>query len=346
MPMNPYFVDILAQPAALRHTISQFPHLVISKIRKEIHKGKFDRIIMTGMGASFNAAYPAFIQLTSMPAPASLLNSAELSRFLNGVLTGKTLLWLNSQSGRSVELLNILDHINTKPVACSLSFVNDSNSPLAVGAGYSISIQAGEESIVSTKTYTNMLAANLLSAIQLSNNDVNSARQELLTVADKMETYLKDWDAHLKQIKTFLGNVNRMFILGRGSSLSTVWNASLVFKEAAKFPAEGINAADFRHGPLELASREITVIYLEGAQQTSKTNRAFAEEIANLGANVIWVGSNPHPELSTLSIPEVPDLFLPIMEILPMQLISIYLAESRGLIAGRIHHIGKVTSKE
>ena len=280
--MNPYFTDILAQPEALRQAISQFPHPVISQIKKEIYKRKFDRIIMTGMGASYNAAYPAFIKLTETSIPASLLNSAELSHYLDGMLKEKTLLWLNSQSGHSVELLNILDHIKTDPVACSLSFVNDSNSPLALGTDYSIAIHAGEENIVSTKTYSNMLATNLLSSIQLSGGDVNSAQQDLLTVADKMEIYLGNWDTNLERINTFLGNGNRLFILGRGPSLSSVWNGSLICKEAAKFPAEGMIAADFRHGPLDLVSKDVTIIFLEGVDKTSKINRAFAEDISVL----------------------------------------------------------------
>ncbi|MGZ9234623.1 MAG: SIS domain-containing protein [Anaerolineales bacterium] len=344
--MNPYFADILAQPAVLRQASAQFPHTAIKQIKKKINEGHFDRIIMTGMGASLNAAYPAFIQLTEMSVPAFLLNSAELSHYLSSMLEEKTLLWLNSQSGRSVELLNILDHIKTKPVACSLSFVNDSNSPLALGTDYSIAIQAGEEAIVSTKTYINMLAANLLSSIQFSNGDISSAQNELLTVADKMETYLKNWDSNIEIINTFSRDIDRLFILGRGPSLSTVWDGSLVCKEAAKFPAEGIHAAEFRHGPLELVSKDVTIIFLEGVSKTSKINRAFAEEISSLGANVIWVSSRPHPALPTLLIPEVRDLYLPFVEILPIQLLSIFLAERQGLEAGQFHHIGKVAMKE
>ena len=344
--MNPYFADILAQPAALRQATAQFPHPVIDLLKNQILKGQFDRIVLTGMGASFNAAYPAFIHLTDIPIPVSLLNSAELSHFQSGNLGKNTLLWLNSQSGRSVEVLNLIELIKSNPVAWSLSFVNDGSSPLAQGTDLSIDIQAGKESIVSTKTYSNMLAANLLSAIQLSGGDIASARQELESVADKMETYLGNWDANLEQITRLLGSGSRLFILGRGPSLSSVWNGALICKEAAKFPAEGMIAADFRHGPLDLVSKDITVIFLECAHQTAKINRAFAEEIAGLGANTIWIGTSPHPSLPTLLIPEVPDLFLPLVEILPMQLLSIPLAERQGITAGHFRHVGKVTVKE
>ncbi len=344
--MNSYFADILGQPAALRQAIKQFPHPVIDLIKSQLLKGQFDRIVLTGMGASFNAAYPAFIHLTGMPIPVSHLNSAELSHFQKGILGNKTLLWLNSQSGRSVEILNIIEHIKSNPAACSLSFVNDSSSPLAQSTDRSIDIRAGEENIVSTKTYLNTLAANLLSAIQLTDGDVTSARQNLEFVADKMETYLGNWDANLEQITRLLGSGSRLFILGRGPSLSSVWNGALICKEAAKFPAEGMIAADFRHGPLDLVSKDITVIFLEGAHPTTNINLAFAEEIAGLGANTIWIGTTPHPALPTLLIPKVPDLFLPLVEILPMQLLSISLAERQGITAGHFRHIGKVTSKE
>lgn len=344
--MNPFFADILGQPTALRKAISLFPHIDIEQIKQKMNTGNFDRIIMTGMGASYNAAYPAFIQLTNQAIPVSLVNSAELLHFLGGTLGGKTLLWLNSQSGRSVELINILGLIETKSVGCALSFVNDSSSPLARNTDFSIAIQAGKEAVVSTKSYTNMLAANLLASIQLVGGDVKAAIRDLQTVADKMEAYLTHWDANLKQIEDHLCNEKPIFILGRGSSMGAAWNGSLMCMEVGKFPAEGMIAADFRHGPFELVSKDINIIFIEGPPQTAEINRSFAEEIAGLGANVTWISTSLHHDLPTLLIPQVHALFLPIVEILPMQLLSIFLAERQSIVPGSFRLIGKVTSKE
>jgi glucosamine--fructose-6-phosphate aminotransferase (isomerizing) len=344
--MNSYLADILAQPQALRRSIAQFPHPAIEQVQGELRQGKFDRVVLTGMGASFNAAYPAFIQLNRLPLPVSLINSAELSHYLSGSLGEHTLCWLNSQSGRSIELTNLITQITSNPVARSLSFTNDENSPLALGADLNVHIRAGIETTVSTKTYTTMLAANLLSAVQLTGEGIKQAVQELQLVANAMETYLEAYETTLTQIERLLGIAEHIFILGRGPSLSTAWNGSLMCKEAAKFPAEGMLAADFRHGHIELVSKEVTVLFIEGDQKTAELNRDFAEEIARLNGNVLWVGADPHPILPTLKIPEVPERFLPLVEILPMQLLSIVLATRHGIQAGDFQHIQKVTLQE
>ena len=137
-------------------------------------------------------------------------------------------------------------------------------------------IHAGEEATVSTKTYTNMLAVNLLAAIQLSSGDshaVHAALQEMRDAADAMEMYLADWEGHVKELDALLGDFEQLFLIGRGSSMSAVWNGSLINKEAAKCAFEGMHAADFRHGPLELAAQGFAAIILAGSAQTSALNR-------------------------------------------------------------------------
>ena len=102
--MNPYISDILSQPAALRNAVENFSTSSLIQITERIQKGVFDRIIITGMGSSFNAAYPAYIQLSNLPIPVLHLNAAELVHFLSRLVRPRTLLWANSQSGRSAEL--------------------------------------------------------------------------------------------------------------------------------------------------------------------------------------------------------------------------------------------------
>ena len=97
--MNPYISDILSQPSALRDALKAYTVSNLEDIANRLKRGDFDRIIISGMGSSYNAAYPAFLQLAKQALPVQLINSAELLHSLKGLIGPRTLLWLNSPSG-------------------------------------------------------------------------------------------------------------------------------------------------------------------------------------------------------------------------------------------------------
>jgi glucosamine--fructose-6-phosphate aminotransferase (isomerizing) len=252
---------------------------------------------------------------------------------------------LNSQSGRSAEPVRLLERLAAPP-ACLLTCVNDESSPMAERANVCIPIHAGKEDIVSTKTYTNMMAVNLLAAIQLAKGDLDAAIVEMREAADGMESYLSDWEARVRELDSMLGDFNELFLIGRGASMSTVWNGPLNNKEAAKFSFEGMHAADFRHGPLEIVSEGFVAMILAGADQTSALNRDLAREIITYGGRVIWLDSSQDPEIPTLLLPKTSELARPLVEALPLQMLTLVMSNRKGLQAGQFRYLGKVTSRE
>jgi len=344
--MNPYISDILSQPAALRNAVDNFSPYLLDSIQKSLDAGEFDRIIITGMGASYNAAYPAYLEFIHLSIPVMLVNAAELLHYMDGLIGPRTLLWINSQSGSSVELLRLLERIASNPPACILACVNDETSPLASAADICLPIHAGPETMVSTKTYLNTLAINLLAAHQLRGQDIASLQRATLTVADRIEAYLTGWQAHVQELDSALGDFETLFLLGRGPSMSTVWNGSLINKEAAKYPLEGMHAADFRHGPLELVTPGFTALVFAGSTATIILNRKLALEIAENGGRAIWIDTKIDPNLPTISIPETDDTLRPLSEILPLQLLTLVLAGRKNVSAGQFRIIEKVTKVE
>jgi glucosamine--fructose-6-phosphate aminotransferase (isomerizing) len=340
--MNPYIQDTLSQPATLRSALKNYSTSALQNINLE----DYDRIILSGMGSSYYAAYPALIELSKRPRPAQLVNAAELLHSLHGIIGTRSLLWLNSQSGRSAELVHLLEQIKPAPPAMLLTFVNDLSSPLGQRGDLSVPIHAGEEATVSTKTYTNMLAANLLAAVQLSGGDVENALREMHATADEMEAYLVNWEVRVQQLDSMLGEFDELYILGRGSSMSAVWNGSLNNKEAAKCSFEGMHAADFRHGPLEVVEPGFVAIVFAGSPQTSALNRELARHILSYGGKIIWVDSVADPEIPTMLLPDTNEFTRPLVEILPMQILTLVMANRKGLEAGQFRHVSKVTNRE
>lgn len=340
--MTPYIQDILSQPTALRAALDNYSTSLLEKISL----ADFDRIIISGMGSSYSAAYPAFIELSKQPVPVQPINAAELLHSLSGMIGTRSLLWLNSQSGRSAELVRLLEHVKSAPPACLLTFVNDVSSPMAERADVCVPIYAGPEATVSTKTYVNMLAVNMLAAIQLCGGNLSSAIDEMRAAADAMETYLADWEARVQELDSLLGDFDQLFLIGRGPSMSAIWNGSLINKEAAKCTFESIHAADFRHGPLELVDQGFAAIILAEQDRTSALNRNLALEIISYGGKVIWVDSVPDPEIPTSLLSATSPLTRPLVEILPMQMLTLAMASRKSLEAGTFRHVSKVTNRE
>jgi glucosamine--fructose-6-phosphate aminotransferase (isomerizing) len=340
--MNPYIHDILSQPTMLRAALDHYSKSTLATIDRQ----DFDRIILSGMGSSFNAAYPALIELSKQSIPVQLVTAAELLHSLTGMIGTRSLLWLNSQSGRSAELVHLIERLKPTPPARLLTFVNDLSSPMARRADVCVPIHAGEESTVSTKTYTNMLAMNLLAAMQLTGADVDATIGEMRATADAMEAYLANWESHVQELDSMLGDFEQLYIIGRGSSMSTVWNGSLNNKEAAKCSFEGMHAADFRHGPLEVVDKGFTALILSGPRQTSALNRALAQDILSYGGKVIWLDSTLDAEIPTHLLKETGELTRPLVEILPMQMLTLVMAKRKGIDAGQFRHISKVTARE
>lgn len=344
--MNAYIQDILSQPEALRTALDNFPFAALDPILKGLNERAYDRILITGMGASFNAAYPAYIQLTRLPIPVMLVNAAELLHSLGSLINTRTLLWLNSQSGHSIELVRLLERIQTSPPACTLACVNDQTSPLAQAANVCLPIYAGAEATVSTKTYSNMLAVNTLAAVQLGGGNTTAALADLQNASLAMAVYLDDWQQHVSALDHMLGDFETLFILGRGASMSSVWNGALICKEAAKCAFEGMHAADFRHGPLELVDSTFTALVLAGSPATANLNRELALDIAGYGGRSLWIDSAVDPQLPTILLPPTSDLARPLVEILPLQMLTLLMANRKAIQAGQFRHISKITTKE
>ena len=346
MKTNPYLRDILSQPPALREALKNYPFDQIELLRARLLDGEFSRIVLTGMGSSFHAAYPAWLKLLPLSIPVIHVNTAELLHYGRALIDSRTLLWINSQSGRSVEVVRLLNALRDRRPAFQLSMGNYLDSPMTVRADLAVPIYAGEEATVSTKTYLNMLTTLLLCSTQFVGGDLPGLQQSMRSAADAIEAYLARWQEKVAELDTLLGNVDQLLILGRGASLAAAWNGSLINKEAAKCAFEGMNVADFRHGPMELASTRLTILMLEGAPQTARLNRSLALEVSGHGGKVLWLATQPDPILTTLLLPSVEESARPLVEILPLQMLSIAMAYKNGFEPGKFRYVGKVTVQE
>jgi glucosamine--fructose-6-phosphate aminotransferase (isomerizing) len=347
---NPYVQDILSQPDSLQKALAQFDDTSLKPLAEAVQHGKFDRIVLTGMGSSLNAAYPAWLTLVQAGLPATWVDTSELIHHASGLITPRTLYWLFSQSGRSAEIVSALDFDLLARPGAMLATVNDLESPLAEAAanfkGLSgiVRIDAAVEQTVSTRTYVNSLALSQLAAMTLSGQEITSARTALQMTATAMREYLASWEARLHRIGELLRFPKRLVLLGRGASLAATFTGAFVLGEAAKYAAVPIQAGELRHGLLELAGPDLSALVFAGPPETSELNARLLKDLRKYEVNAFWVGANAQEW--QIEIPEVAVVGMPLVEILPIQLLSLHLAQQIGVEPGHFFRSGKVTLSE
>jgi glucosamine--fructose-6-phosphate aminotransferase (isomerizing) len=340
--MNPYINDILAQPQALRDTLAALrePPATLTTIATDLQANRFQRIVLTGMGGSFAALVPLWQTLVQAGHAPLLVETSELIYSAPALLGNNTLLIIVSQSGRSAEIVRVLDMANGATV---LAITNTAGSPLAQRAHCALVTQAGEESNVSCKTYVCALAALALCGAALGQGDWPAVNAQLEGSVGFVDFYVSQVHG-ISSLMAEHVTSSSLALCGRGASLAAAMCGGLIIKEAAKFHSEGMGSAAFRHGPLELATTGLCVFVYEGMPDVAPLNARLVRDVNAAGGHGFLIG--PNAEDAAFRLPEVPTVALPVIEILPAQMLSVGIAYSKGIEPGMFIVNTKVTATE
>ena len=130
-----YFADLMAQPEALRATWASLSATEsLEKIRRECSQGRFDRVVLTGMGGSFFGLHPLAMELAANGWTPMMVETSELIHYYPELLSASTLVIAVSQSGKSAETVRLLE-MNARR-AKVIGVTNWADSPLAREADY------------------------------------------------------------------------------------------------------------------------------------------------------------------------------------------------------------------
>mgnify|MGYP000984457263 CR=1 FL=1 len=342
MNARSFLGDILEQPLALKKALNDYPKEQLSKLKEKIQSGDISRVIMAGHGSSYNALYPGFLQLCKLSIPVALWQTAELMHYGMRQIDEKTLLLLSSQSGRSIEVETLVNGMEKNHPGFQVALTNYADSPLGKSADISIQLHAGREHGVAVKTYINPLALSVLLGVQMNDGDLAQAMNAFHQFSDAVEEYLRDHEKRIAAISDLIGDCEHVVVVGRGISNGAASNGAINQKEAAWNFSEGMNAAEFRHGPLELADEKLTIFILEGDDEGRKYNERLASEILSYGSKVIWVGNHGSSQFPSINVPEAEMIAEPAAEGVAMQLVAFALALKKGIEPGKFRRIGKV----
>jgi glucosamine--fructose-6-phosphate aminotransferase (isomerizing) len=303
------------------------------------------KIVITAIGASLHSAYPLHYALTGRGMNCSIVEIAELLHYQSRTCAGAVVV-IFSRSGESIEVVKLLEKL--KGVASRvIALTNEPGSTVAKKADITIFVDSLPDEIVAVQSYTGGVAAGLLLAGAVEDSfdaraEEVSACGPLMTklVAESLER-VAEWDSFVKAGAA-------IYFLGRGDSVASALESSLLIGETAKEAAIGMAAASFRHGPVEVVDENYRSVIFAGAVPTRAINLALARELAKRGGKirVIGIAGDDAAGLSMIAVPRVADALLPLVEIIPVQVAAMRFAFVKGLEIGKFRHTGQVTRDE
>jgi len=337
-----YLNDLLAQPDVLLEVIQKLAARRLDHtLHERLRTGEFRRVVLTGMGSSLHALYPLHLALSGAGITSHWIETAELLLSFESLYSKETLLIGVSQSGESAEMVTLAK--SASEFGHFIGITNNGESTLGRAADTTLLLEAGVESTVSCKTYLSTLAVLHWLAACLIKGHPEAALADLARAETAVRDYLSSWRDHVAELLPLLDGVTSVFVTGRGNSLATAGTGGLILKESTRQHAEGMSAAAFRHGPLEMAGPNVLVLIFEGDEATFPLHRRLADDIVKGGGRVVLIGPNTSPS-GAFSLPALPAAVMPVLEILPIQMLSLAIAARDGFEAGRFERASKITN--
>jgi glucosamine--fructose-6-phosphate aminotransferase (isomerizing) len=188
------------------------------------------------------------------------------------------------------------------------------------------------------------LAALEWLAVALIGADRRETETALQDAAPGVAQYLNAWQCKVAALVDLLSGVRALFLAGRGTSMAAAGSGGLTMKESARFHAEAMTCSAFRHGPLEMCGPGVFVLVFEGDATTAGLNRKLVSDVRAAGAAAALIG--PQSDVDSCRIPPAATSVRPILEVLPVQMVSLALAALAGHQPGSFRLLTKVTTVE
>ena len=337
--------EIREQPAVVGRLIERGPEAMERPVAL-LRTGEVDGVIIAARGSSDHAAIYAQDVLGAFHRlPVALATPSLVSLYGVEPRFGRSLVVGISQSGASPDVVAVVAAARRQG-APTLAITNTPESPLGAAAEWTIDLGAGPEAaIAATKTYTGELAAIALLSALAGRDD--AAMAELSALPDAIAAAFET-EPQAKSLAAARGGITGCIVLGRGYEYATARELALKLKELARIFADPYSAADFEHGPLALAEPGLPVIAIA---PSGPPLTGMLELLGRLRddhrADLIVLSDRPKVRALSgahLALPAgVPDWLMPIVSIVPGQLLAVHLARARGLDPDRPRHIRKVT---
>lgn len=286
--------------------------------------GESDHVFVTGIGSSWHAGLAVQARFDAAGIPCRLVDASELVHYAP-FPPNATLIAL-SRSGRSVEIVDSLPKARaagTRVVAVT----NTPDSPLARQADVTLRLEAAYDHQVSVTMYSALtLVGGLVAGAE---NALGGGLRDGLEAARDM---LPEWRERVEDGDWF-DVAAPTYFLARGGSRASCYEARLMWEEAAKAPATALGTGAFRHGPQEIVTDALRVTLWLDPTTLRDEDLSLASDLRSLGTKVMLIGPNVADDMAdvVMPVPEMPDGWQFLVDIMPAQIAAERLSRLRGV---------------
>jgi len=321
---------------------------------RELTRAK--HVVITACGTAFHAGLVGEFLIEQLARIPVETEYASEFRYRNPIIEDGTIVIAISQSGETADTLAAIEQAKERG-AMVLGVVNVVGSTIARTTDAGIYLHVGPEiGVASTKAFTAQVAVLSMLAIELGRRRHVSSDQaaeyihQLAEIPEKIDRILAQ-SAHIREIAAANIHKDNWLFLGRGFNYPVALEGALKLKEISYIHAEGLPAAEMKHGPIALIADGMPAVFIATAGPQYDKMMGNIEEVRARGGKVIVVASEGDTTIADradhlITIPEAPELFQPMLTAIPLQLLAYHAAVLRGHDVDKPRNLAKSVTVE
>jgi len=315
------------------------------------------RIILTGCGTALHAGRVGEYLIERLANIPTEVEYASEFRHRNMPMTPETLVFAISQSGETADTLGALRESRRKGFR-TLGICNNVASTIARESDGGVYMHAGPEiGVAATKSFTSQLVILTLLGLlfgrmrNLSTSDGSRIIEALETLPEQIEAVLK-LSGQIKAIAKKYADVNGVLFFGRQFNFPIALEGALKMKEITYLFAEGHPSAELKHGVIALVRPDLPSVFVVPDDAVFSKNLNNMEQVkARKGPIIALTSGNGPKQLKEIaneiiSLPEAPDCVMPILTVIPLQLLAYHLAVELGRDVDKPRNLAKSVTVE
>ena len=315
-----------------------------------------ERIVLIGCGTAYHAALTGEYLMESLAFLPTEVEVASEFRYRNTPLDKYTLTFVISQSGETADTLAALRESQRKGLR-TMGVCNNVASTIARESDGGVYMHAGPEiGVAATKSFTSQVTILTLLALlmgrirNLSSSDGLRIIEQLERLPDKVARVL-EMNPHLPEMAEKYANSHGMLFMGRQFQYPVALEAALKLKEISYMFCSGYPSAELKHGVIALVNPDTPSVFIAPDDALFEKNASNIQEVRARNGPVIGVGTEGHAALEKITddvlwVPEAPDYLMPVLTVIPLQLLAYHIAVARGCDVDKPRNLAKSVTVE
>ena len=316
-----------------------------------------ERIIIVGCGTSWHAALIGKQLIESLARiPVEVEYSSEF-RYRNPIIRPTDVVIAMSQSGETADTLAAIQLAKEKG-AFIYGICNSVGSSIARATDSGTYIHVGPEiGVASTRAFTGQVTVLVLLALCLGREKGSLAPEhytqvidDLLVLPEKIEKIFEQKE-RIEQLSTRFTYAHNFIYLGRGINYPVALEGALKLKEISYIHAEGYPAAEMKHGPIALIDEEMPIVVIATRDKIYEKIVSNIQEIKARKGRIIAIVNEGDTQVANMvdyviEIPEIAPELEPLLTVVPLQLLSYYIAVCKGKDVDQPRNLAKSVTVE